>query len=338
MKVGERFTAGLARAGVTTLLFIVSYAVHTGAQTILATVTLPPNVCCSVAVNAPLNRIYVSGGASANQEVFVLNGSTFKGGVAGTGSGASVDGKTGNYWAATVYGGSAIVRAGSDNLEVATVPTSDGCPVSTAIDDKARRAWVATQCGNGSDPVFAFDADKFTLISGPIRSGGVLGAAVVNPVTGRLYICPSGASRRVNPKTFEVTGNDFGVVQAVDPVTGKLFAMADTTLQIIDGRPDPEVIALSVALGYSPGGMGVNHALRRLYLSNPANSSIEVRNIETGTLITTFQLAAGASPMSIGVDSSRGRLYVTASNDGKYVLYAIKDNATHPEHELIGKK
>jgi hypothetical protein len=338
MKVGERFTAGLARAGVAALLFIVSYAAHAGAQTILTTVPLPPSVCCSVAVNTRLNRIYVSGGASANQEVFVLNGSTFKGGVAGTGSGASVDGKTGNYWAATVYGGSAIVRAGSDNLEVATVPASDGCPVSTAVDDKARRAWVAAQCGAGSDPVFAFDADKFTLISGPIRSGGVLGPAVVNPVTGRLYIGPSGASRRVNPKTFEVSENAFGVVQAVDPVTGKLYAIADNNLQIIDGKPDPEVISANVSLDYSPSGVAVNHPLRHLYLSNSAKSFIEVRNSETGTLITSFQLAAGVSPMSIGVDSARGRLYVTTSNDGKYVLYAIKDTATHPAHEPTAKK
>ena len=331
MKVAERFTAGLARTGVAALLFFVLFAIQTKAQKILATVPLPSRACCTVAVNDRLNRIYVSGGASANQEVFVLNGSTFKGGIAGTGSGASVDGKTGNYWAATVYGGSAIVRAGSDNLEIAIVPASDGCPISTAIDDKARRAWVAAQCGNGSDPVFVFDADKFTLISGPIRSGGVLGAAVVNPATGRLYIGPSGASRRVNPKTFEVTENNFGVVQAVDPVTAKLYAIADNTLQIIDGRPDPEVIALSVALGYSPGGMGVNHALRRLYLSNPAQSSIEVRNSETGALITTFQLAAGVNPASIAVDSTRSRLYVLAAENGTNLLYVIKDDATHPQ-------
>jgi DNA-binding beta-propeller fold protein YncE len=326
------FTARPARTGVAALLFFGSLAVNAGAQTILATVSLPSNTCCSVAVNAPLNRIYVSGGASAKQEVFVLNGSTFKGGVAGAGSGASVDSRTGNYWAATVYGGSAIVRGGSDNLEIAIVPTSDGCPVSTAIDEQARRAWVATQCGAGSDPVFAFDADNFTLISGPIRSGGVLGPAVVNPVTGRLYIGPSGASRRVNAKTFEITENNFGVVQAVDPVNGKLYAMADTTLQIIDGTPDPEVIAIRVDLGYSPGGVGVNHKLGHLYLSNSAKSCVEVRDMTTGTLITTFPLGEGVNPMSIGVDSTRGRLYVSAAKGGESFLYAIQDNSKHPWH------
>ena len=140
MKEQEIFKADLARACVTTLLFFVLFAIQAEAQKILATVPMPPSVCCSVAVNTSLNRIYVSGGASKNQEVFVLNGTTFKGGIAGTGSGASVDSKTGNYWAATVYDGTAIVRAGSDNLEVAIVPTSDGCPISTAIDEKARRA------------------------------------------------------------------------------------------------------------------------------------------------------------------------------------------------------
>ncbi len=190
MKVQEIFKGGLSRACVATLLFIALFAIQVQAQKILASVPMPPGVCCGVAVNLSLNRIYLSGGASKDQKVFVLNGATFKGGVAGAGSGASVDSKTGNYWAATVYGGTAIVRAGSDNLEVATVPTSDGCPISTAIDEKARRAWVITQCGEDGDPVFAFDADKFTLIHGPIFSGGIMGPAVLNPATGRLYIGP----------------------------------------------------------------------------------------------------------------------------------------------------
>ncbi len=269
----------------------------------------------------------------ADQQVFVVNGTTFKGGVAGTGSGASVDSKTGNYWAATVYGGTAIVRSGRDNLEVATVPTSDGCPVSTTIDEKARRAWVSTQCGEGSDPIFAFDADKFTLISGPILSGGVMGPAVVNPATGRLYIGPSGASRRVIPKTFAVADNAFGVVEAVDTIDGKLYAIADNALEIIDGKPDPEVIAASIALGYSPSGVAVNHALHHLYLSNAARSCIDVHDLSTGSLVTSFPLAAGVIPASIGVDSTRGRLYVLAAENGKNLLYVIKDNSAHP-HSL----
>ncbi|MGP8270657.1 MAG: YncE family protein [Terracidiphilus sp.] len=331
MKVKEIFKGGLIRTCVAASLFIVPFATQSMAQKVLATVPMPPSVCGGVAVNPSLNRIYVSGGASKSQKVFVLNGATFKGGIAGAGSGASVDSKTGNYWAATVYGGTAIVRTGSDNLEVATVPTSDGCPISTAIDEKARRAWVITQCGESSDPVFAFDADRFTLIHGPIFSGGVMGPAVVNPATGMLYIGPSGASRRVDPKTFEVTTNAFGVVESVDPVSNKLYAIAGNTFEIIDGKPDPEVIAVKVSLDYSPSGVAVNHALHHLYLSNSAKSCIEVRESSSGALVTTFPLAPGANPGSIGVDPTRGRLYVLAAGSEKNLLYVINDNLTHQQ-------
>ncbi len=64
----------------------------------------------------------------------------------------------------------------------------------------------------------------------------------------------------------------------VDPISNKLYAIAGNTLEIIDGRPDPEVIAAKVPLDYSPGGLAVNHALRHLYLSNSAKSCIEVRD------------------------------------------------------------
>jgi hypothetical protein len=80
MKVQEIFKGVLIRACVATSLFIVLFAIQVRAQKILATVPMPPSVCCAVAVNPSLNRVYVSGGASKNQEVFVLNGATFKGG------------------------------------------------------------------------------------------------------------------------------------------------------------------------------------------------------------------------------------------------------------------
>jgi DNA-binding beta-propeller fold protein YncE len=203
--------------------------------------------------------------------------------------------------------------------------------VVTAVDSKARRVWLANQCGAGSDPIYAFDADNFAPIAGPIRTGGVLGGATVNPATGRLYVNPSEVSKRVDPKTFEVTDNAFGVVLAADPFTGRLFAMADKTLQIIDGIPDPEVIVSSVPLDYSPSGMAINHSLHHLYLSNSAKSCIEVRDLATGALVTTFPIVAGATPGGIGVDSVRGRLYVLASSGEKNRLYVIHDDSTHPK-------
>jgi DNA-binding beta-propeller fold protein YncE len=319
----------MARKGRGILLFLVLFAVHATAQKVLATIPVPSSACCYVAVNGALNKIYVSGGASANQQVFVVDGSTFKGAVAGDGSGASVDSKTGNYWAATVYGGSAVVRSARDNLEVARIPVSHGCPVLTAVDVKARRAWLVNQCGEGGDPVYLFDADNLALIAGPIATGGVLTGATVNFVTGRLYVGVSGISKRIDPSSFQVTGNSFGPVLAADPASGQLYAVSGTTLQIVHGTSDPEAITASVALGYSPSGAAVNHALGRLYLSNPARSCVEVRDISTGRLLAALPLPAGANPGSVAVDSTLSRLYVLASRDGKNLLYAVQDASAH---------
>jgi DNA-binding beta-propeller fold protein YncE len=121
------------------------------------------------------------------------------------------------------------------------------------------------------------------------------------------------------------------VVQAVDPAAGKLYAIADNTFEIIDGKPDSEVIATKVPLDFSPSGVGVNHALHHLYLSNSAKSCIEVRDLTTGALVTTFSLAAGVNPAGIAVDSTRSRLYVLAAENGTNLLYVIKDDATHSQ-------
>jgi DNA-binding beta-propeller fold protein YncE len=178
-----------------TLLLTISLAIGSRAQTTLARVAVPSNDWCQVAVNVELNKIYVSGNYSGGQDVFVVDGSTFTGTDVGTGSTVSVDIKNDNYWAATVYGGSA---------------------------------------------------------------------------------------------------------------------------------------------GYSPAYMGVNNALGHLYVSNPNNSSVEVRNSTTGSLITSFSLGSSVLPQGIAVDSTRGRLYVGASTTGGTFLYAIEDLSTARKCLAVG--
>lgn len=315
--------------GALILALVATLTLSARAQKILAEVPIPSNACCQVAFNVALNKIYVSGGYSGNQDVFVIDGTTFTGTDVGTGSTVAVDTKTDNYWAATVYGGSAIVRRASDNSTIATVSTGY-CPVNTAFDCKSRRVWVGAQCGGGNDPLFAVNADNFNVVAGPIGSGGVVGQTFVNPATGRLYVnlWHDGGSKRINPKTFAVTPNAFGYVQAVNPVTSKLYAMSGTTLQIINGKPDPEVVTTSVPLGYAPASMGVNNALGHLYVSNPSSSSIEVRDSTKGSLITSFALGSGVTPNGLAVDSTRGRLYVGVITSAGNFLYAIEDLST----------
>jgi hypothetical protein len=75
-------------AHVGSLIFILHFALAMSAtaQNILARVSVPSNDCCQVAVNVALNKIYVSGGYSGGQDVFVVDGKTFKGSDIGNGS------------------------------------------------------------------------------------------------------------------------------------------------------------------------------------------------------------------------------------------------------------
>jgi hypothetical protein len=293
---------------------------------VIATVPLQTNALAFVAVNAALNKIYTSGGASGGQDVVVIDGAMFAATDVGTGSGASVDVQTNRYWAANVYGGAALVRDGSDDNLIATVPLGF-CPINTAYDSNRNREWVGAQCGPGNDPVFAVDATNFNVIAGPIYSGGVMGSIFANGATGRLYLTASGISKRVDPNTFAVTTNAFGRVMAVNPVTNRLYAFNGTNLQIINGATNPERVLTNIALSYTPASMGVNTALNHLYLANPVGNNIEVRNGSTGALIATFSIGPlNANPDgAMAVDSTRGRIYAIASSPSGPVLLVIKD-------------
>ena len=295
---------------------------------LLATVPLPTNSQNGVAVNAALNKIYASGGASAGQRVVVIDGTTFAATDVGAGSDVSVDPNTNRYWAANVYGGAALVRDGTNHL-LARIHLGF-CPIDTTYDSNRNRVWVGAQCGDFNDPVFAIDAATFNVVAGPIGSGGVMGPVIANGATGRLYLTASGVSKRVDPTTFSVTTNAFGQVMAVNAVTNRLYATDGNNLQIINGATNPETILKTVALSYSPASMGINTALNHLYLANSAGSSIEVRNGGTGALIATFSLGPfGATPNgAMAVDSTRGRIYVIASSTSGPVLLVIQDLTT----------
>jgi hypothetical protein len=259
---------------------------------LLATVPLPTTADAGVAVNEALNKIYTSGNATSLSgfDVVVIDGMTFATTtVSAGGEGANVDVKTDRYWAATVFGGSVVVRDGTTNSIVTTVPLSD-CPIETTYDFSKNRVWAGAQCGGGNDPVFAINANTpFNVIAGPIGSGGVMGSIIANGANGRLYLTASGVSKKVDPTTFAVTSTAFGTVMAINTLTNKLYATGGNNLQIINGAT--EVIQTTIGLTYTPASMGINTELGHLYLANSAGNSLEVRNPSTGALIATFSLA-----------------------------------------------
>jgi len=303
-----------------------------GQMLIVSRVPVALNPASNVAVNSKLNRIYVSGGNAARQDVYVIDGHNLKARRVGIGSNVSVDAATNHYWAAMFTSSRAIVRMG-DNQEDYRVSTSEGCTVSTAFDNRARRVWLGNQCSETGDALYVFDGDNYAQIAGPISTGGELSDPVVSSATGRLYFAAGGVSKRVNTETFQVTRNAFGIVKASDPVTGKLFAVNGQRLEIINAIHDPEVVSVSVELGYAPAGLAVNFALGHIYLSNPTLGNIEVRTNATGELVTAFSLGKGVVPVSLAVDPKRGRLYVAATVGGQGELVVLEDGQSHAGSE-----
>ena len=255
---------------ISTLLLLLSTAAGATGQNVLAQIPIPSSSGDGqVAANPALNLVYAAGGFTVGGSLTVIDGHTLA--VVTTISnlnGVSVDMGTDNFWTANLFGGQVLTYS-SSNVQI-FANTVGFCPGLTTFDCNRRRIWAGAQCGAGNDPVFVFDADTFALIAGPIGTGGVMGPAIVNPVTGKLYVTASGVSKKVDPNTFAVTTTGFGTVEAVNSVTNRLFAAQGNNLQIINGAND--AVLRTVSLGYSPPAMGVNNALGHVYLANPAGN------------------------------------------------------------------
>lgn len=293
---------------------------------VLATNISIPNGLGGVAVNPALNKIYVSGNNPGAEQMVEVDGATFRTSGVGTGTGVDVDVTNNDYWSAGVYAGTATVWS-SSNTAVTTISLGD-CPTGVNVDAPHRRAWVAAQCGGGNDPVWAINADTYSLIAGPFGSGGVQGPTQVNPATGRFYLDPSGVSKRINLPSTAVTLNDFGTVLGVNATANLLYAVTSgSTLQIINGAPDPEAILNNVPLGFGVDGfIGVSPAANRIYVGS--SNYVAILNATNGLQLATVSLGSNIVGVgTIAVDAGRGRVYVEAYSASANYLFVIQDVA-----------
>jgi hypothetical protein len=314
-------------------------ASHALAQTIVTNI-LVPTPSFGPVLDPGLNHIYLWTGTQGYETVLAIDGTTFQQTNWGVGQGVDVDLGNHNVWAASLYSGFALVRAGSHG-------TPDGfaslgfCPGSVAVDASNRVAWVEAQCGVGSDPVWAVNADDFSVLAGPIRCGGVNGGpAAVNPATGRFYLPSGGVPERLDSATFTLTTTAFGPVIGVNPSANLLYAQGPGgVLQIINGAPDPEVVLTNVALPFLVPAtpLGVDPLRNRIYIPNPATNRIWMLDGATGQSLGTMNLDAKAtSVQGVAVDASRNLVYALAvAGDGSYHLYSIQGAGSAPQPWLF---
>jgi len=305
---------------------------QTGASCTAATVTvgMAPFVamagasCCNIAVDPAINRIYVS---SASQTT-VVDGSAYSvvTTISGGGGVGNVDSSTDDFWLATLYSGSAEEYSGSTDTLLATVGLAD-CPVATWVDSANRYVWVAAQCGSGSDPVWAVDADTAEIIDGPIGTGGVMGVTVVNSATGTFYVNNSAGNFEVNPSTFALTSTAFGTVIAANAVANMIYGQITDGLNIISGgtTTGSEAIQTTISLSYTPAFIAVNTSLNHLYIGESGGTFIDVYNATTGVFLKEIQVPSGMTVTSLAADSTRDLIYAFVTLAGSDYLYGIVD-------------
>jgi serine/threonine protein kinase len=264
--------------------------------------------------------------------VVAVDGATLAQRIAGPGRGVAVDLKNGNHWAATLFNGGVLVRAGKSQVVITNLALGD-CPGNTAVDSVHRVVWVDAQCGHLNDLVWALNADSYEILAGPIYCGGINGApTVVNPVTGRFYHMVSDHPERIHPTNYVQSATAFGPIVGVNPKTGLLYAMGPGgCLQIIDGAPDPEVVLTNLTLPFPSlnNPIGVDPILNRIYVPNSGSNNIVILDGRTGQNFGSIELRT-EQPLrrvdGVAVDAERKRIYALASaaDNSRCWLFAIQ--------------
>ncbi len=287
---------------------------------------IPANSCCDLAVDQLLNRIYVSRtGDPAGSNTTILDGSTLTviTLVPKFGGAHNVDAKTRDVWFAGLYAGNAEVYSGRTDSVIAKVRLG-ACPTDTWVDTTRRHVWISAQCGSGSDPVWAVNADTHAVVAGPIRTGGVMGWTVVSRATGKFYVNNTSGNYAIDPVRFATKRTSFGVAYAVDARANLVYAVAQPdALNIVDGSNDK--IVQSIPLSYAPGTIAVNQERNHVYVAGGA-SFIEVRDATTGALVKTISMPASDAVVSLAADAKRARIYAGVSSGGHDYLYELHDD------------
>jgi hypothetical protein len=319
--------SNLTRMGIPAASGAPARAARNDAHPQLAQVVISSDSCCTLAVDSNLNRIYVSRTADPyGSNTTVIDGSALVAvtTIAGFGGAHNVDTATRNFWLPGLYAGNVEVFSGRTDGGVATVNLS-ACPTDSWIDATRRYAWISAQCGSGNDPVWAVDADKYKKVSGRIGTGGVMGATVVNPVTGKFYVNNTSGSYEIAPGSFTISPTSFGIAYAVNARTNLIYATTDhNSLNIVDGNNDQ--VLQNVPLSYPAGVIAVNQRLNHVYLASGSTSNfIDVRDGTTGNLVTTITLPAGTAVVSLAADNRRRRIYAGGASGSTNYLYKITD-------------
>lgn len=164
----------------------------------------------------------------------------------------------------------------------------------------------------------------------------------LNPITHRLYATSTGAN-----KVHIVDLNNNSVVTSVDvqealwaainPVTNRIYVTSylHPQVTVIDGATS-HVIATIMPTGEARNPLdtpriAVNSATNLLYITNSESNTVDIVDGGTNQVINT--VAVSAAPLSVVVDESTGRVYVSQPaflDNGPSVVSVIANTPPSP--------
>lgn len=263
--------------------------------------------------------------------------------VVSSGGGVAANGTTNRYYTSTGFFGQVRVYDGTTNTTITTIPIGF-CGGDFAVDETANRIFVMSQCGGLNDPVHVIDGATNTVLAGPLGSGGVASHVIANPVTGNFYasnwrFSGSDLFTRVFNSSFAQIADYTGHTRAVDPITNKVYVetFSPNEVRVLDGTTHAQI-------GTIPGAgvnnlsvrFGLNENLRHMYIPDPTSGNVKVIDIDTDTVLGTFTLGAGVTPLGyIDVDPVRNLIYIIGSDGGTNKLYVVSDQGALTSQQLI---
>lgn len=218
---------------------------------------------------------------------------------------------------------------------IAVLPNEGKSPEAIAVDTGTHMVYIAYE---NPGLVVAFDPVK-EEVRWHVGIGDFSSDVQVDSITHRVFVASNNFPSSSNPtektasvlaildgKTGKVLGTasvpvDGGFVDdniAIDPQRQEVYMAGDQhglvnvfhLTTATDGTISANVTALSV--GPHPTSVGVNSRLGRLYVGDAAAHKITVINENTGTIVTTIQVASDPVP-PLRVDEASGRVYVVCS-------------------------
>jgi YVTN family beta-propeller protein len=160
-------------------------------------------------------------------------------------------------------------------------------------------------------------------VTAGIQVGSVPYAAVLNPVTNRLYVANGydGTVSVINAGSNALLGNiPVGLnptALAVNPVTNQIFVVNNRsdTVSVIDGNSN--TVAVTVNTEVSPNSIAVNTVTNQIYVTNFTSNRLTVIDATNGAYATAA-VNVGVGPGSVAVNPTTNKIYVVNGGAAPY--------------------